>query len=157
METYIHEYLSKFFYLRDDKKHYGKYGVYYKEYDLFIYPKELLQELNIIFGIPENYCKDIVIRWVRYNKYYYFNEYLEWYWLQEKNVFDSFEFPVIQQVFARTIANDLVSVQPMSSPVGSLGYPDYVYKGKKKSKIKIFIERCLSYLKIISTFVTNKK
>jgi hypothetical protein len=36
-------------------------------------------------------------------------------------------FPVIQRVAARTISQDLISVQPMSAPTMELQYLDYVY------------------------------
>jgi len=42
-------------------------------------------------------------------------------------------FPIIQQVAAKTIGLNLVSVQPMSAPSGILSYLDPIY-GRKKSK-----------------------
>lgn len=38
-----------------------------------------------------------------------------------------FYFPIFQQVAARTMGMDLVSVQPMKAPTGILNYLDYVY------------------------------
>lgn len=38
-------------------------------------------------------------------------------------------FPIVQQMSARTIGLDLVAVQPLSVPVGNLMYMDYVYTG----------------------------
>jgi len=43
-----------------------------------------------------------------------------------------FAFPNMQKVAARTIGQDLVSVQPMSAPIGKVMYLDYTYKNKKK-------------------------
>lgn len=49
----------------------------------------------------------------------------------------SFIFPLIQKVAARTIGLDLVSVQPMSAPIGHLSYLRYQYK-KQNIFQKIF-------------------
>jgi hypothetical protein len=37
------------------------------------------------------------------------------------------EFPIIRRVFPNLIANDIISVQPMSLPSGLLFYMDYQY------------------------------
>src|SRR5574337_1253929 len=38
-------------------------------------------------------------------------------------------FPVVRRVFPNLIANQIVSVQPMTAPVGNLFYQNYVYGG----------------------------
>lgn len=43
--------------------------------------------------------------------------------------FDSFVMPVARRVYPSLVANSLVSVQPMSAPVGSLFYLNYTYPG----------------------------
>lgn len=43
--------------------------------------------------------------------------------------FDSFVMPVARRVYPSLVANSIVSVQPMSAPVGSLFYLDYTYPG----------------------------
>lgn len=45
--------------------------------------------------------------------------------------FQNVAFPIIRRVFAGLIANELVSVQPMSLPSGLLFYMDYRYDTKK--------------------------
>jgi len=45
--------------------------------------------------------------------------------------FQNVAFPIIRRVFAGLIANELVSVQPMSLPSGLLFYMDYRYDGVK--------------------------
>lgn len=45
---------------------------------------------------------------------------------KKKNDFDSIAFPIIARVFARTISNDLVSVQPL----GTIPEPENVYSRK---------------------------
>lgn len=41
--------------------------------------------------------------------------------------FTKFIFPVLRRVFPNLIANDIVSVQPMTAPVGAVFFLDYVY------------------------------
>lgn len=43
--------------------------------------------------------------------------------------FGSFVMPVARRVYPSLVANSIVSVQPMSAPVGSLFYLDYTYTG----------------------------
>ena len=44
--------------------------------------------------------------------------------------FQNVAFPIVRRVFAGLIANELVSVQPMSLPSGLLFYMDYRYESK---------------------------
>ncbi len=44
--------------------------------------------------------------------------------------FTNIAFPIVRRVFGGLIANDLVSIQPMSLPSGLLFYLDYTYGGK---------------------------
>ena len=55
--------------------------------------------------------------------------------LFRKNGIDLFHFPHFQRVAARTIGFDLVSVQPMSKPIGSALYLDHQYSGNTSKKI----------------------
>jgi hypothetical protein len=41
--------------------------------------------------------------------------------------FTKFIFPVLRRVFPNLIANEIVSVQPMTAPVGAVFYLDYIY------------------------------
>lgn len=45
--------------------------------------------------------------------------------------FTKFIFPILRRVFPNLIANELVSVQPMTGPVGAVFYMDYVYSTTK--------------------------
>lgn len=45
--------------------------------------------------------------------------------------FTKFIFPVLRRVFPNLIANEIVSVQPMSAPVGAIFYLDYIYGTSK--------------------------
>jgi hypothetical protein len=45
--------------------------------------------------------------------------------------FTKFIFPVLRRVFPNLIANEIVSVQPMSAPVGAVFYLDYIYGTSK--------------------------
>jgi len=61
-------------------------------------------------------------------------------WLQSLNEetrsvnvgsFTKFIFPVLRRVFPNLIANELVSVQPMTAPIGAVFFLDYVYGSTK--------------------------
>lgn len=45
--------------------------------------------------------------------------------------FTKFIFPILRRVFPNLIANEIVSVQPMTAPVGAVFYLDYVYGSSK--------------------------
>lgn len=45
----------------------------------------------------------------------------------DRDIMNTLTFPMVQRVFARTLANDLVAVQPLNGPTGILYYPDLVY------------------------------
>ncbi len=47
--------------------------------------------------------------------------------------FASVAFPIVRRVFAGLIANDLVSVQPMSLPSGLIFFLDFVYSPRRGS------------------------
>lgn len=53
----------------------------------------------------------------------------------------SFAFPVVRRVFPSLIANQIVSVQPMSMPSGLMFYNDYMYGGignkYKNTKLRV--------------------
>jgi len=45
--------------------------------------------------------------------------------------FTKFIFPILRRVFPNLIANEIVSVQPMTAPVGAVFYLDYIYDTAK--------------------------
>jgi hypothetical protein len=45
--------------------------------------------------------------------------------------FTKFIFPVLRRVFPNLIANEIVSVQPMTAPVGAVFFLDYIYGSSK--------------------------
>lgn len=45
--------------------------------------------------------------------------------------FTKFIFPVLRRVFPNLIANEIVSVQPMTAPIGAVFFMDYVYGSTK--------------------------
>jgi len=49
--------------------------------------------------------------------------------------FTKFIFPILRRVYPNLIANQLVSVQPMSAPIGGVFYFEKKYEGRKGSKI----------------------
>jgi len=49
--------------------------------------------------------------------------------------FTKYVFPILRRVFPNLIANQLVSVQPMTSPVGGVFYYEKKYDGRKGTKL----------------------
>lgn len=47
--------------------------------------------------------------------------------VEKDNGFSRFVMPLVRRVYAPLLANKLVSVQPMSPPMGKLFYLDYAY------------------------------
>jgi hypothetical protein len=45
--------------------------------------------------------------------------------------FTKFIFPILRRVFPNLISNEIVSVQPMTAPVGAVFYMDYIYSTTK--------------------------
>ena len=52
----------------------------------------------------------------------------------DRNIINSIAFPLIRNTFSGLLFNDLVSVQPMSMPVGNIFYLDY----KKETILNTF-------------------
>jgi hypothetical protein len=50
---------------------------------------------------------------------------------QNVGSFTKFIFPILRRVFPNLIANEIVSVQPMTAPTGSIFYMDYIYGTNK--------------------------
>ena len=50
---------------------------------------------------------------------------------QNVGSFQKFIFPVLRRVFPNLIANEIVSVQPMTAPVGAVFFLDYIYGTNK--------------------------
>lgn len=55
--------------------------------------------------------------------------------------FGNIMFPIVRRVFAQTLANDLVSVQPLALPTGMLGFLDYNYEPKNLYKRELMLEK----------------
>jgi len=48
--------------------------------------------------------------------------------------FDNMMFPIIRRIFARTLAQDIISVQALGNPTGMIFYPDFVVWMKRRFK-----------------------
>lgn len=48
--------------------------------------------------------------------------------------FSKFVFPVLRRVFPNLIAHELVSVQPLTQPIGAVHFLDYIYGNKDGNK-----------------------
>jgi hypothetical protein len=129
MEKFIHNYLSQTYVL--ELTSVTKYSVFkfdgdalYKINDVskfrsFESPNILLSEFKTIFFLTEEELKPIIFSWAKTLKE---DVNLDRYW----EYIDSL-FPVAQHVATTLLGLDLVSVQPMSAPIGELMYLDYQY------------------------------
>jgi hypothetical protein len=129
MEKFIHNYLSQTYVL--DLHEITRYTVFkfngdalYKindesKFRSFESPNILLSELNTIFFLSDVELKPIILSWAKTLKE---NVKLDKYW----EYIDSL-LPISRNVVAKTVGLDLVSVQPMSAPIGQLIYLDYQY------------------------------
>jgi hypothetical protein len=50
--------------------------------------------------------------------------------------FTKFIFPVLRRVFPNLIANEIVSVQPMTAPIGAVFFLDYIYGSSKGGTVE---------------------
>lgn len=130
MKKFVHKYLDSFFDVKRVDSKNNKISLFefdsivIKENGSFIYGDRLVKELIEVAYLDAITLKKWVAEWAII-KSPYIN--LEYYWSQEEPW-----LPQIQQVAARTIANDLVAVQPMESPKGLLCYLDYKYYDDRK-------------------------
>jgi hypothetical protein len=125
MKKYIVSYLTENYYL--DKSEIGNAGIYAFDDDRrFKVPsnaKKLIEEIVTLFGYSFTRTKWLIHEWAYKQKPDYC---LKFYWKSHEidgNIF----MPIAKQVAASTIGNDLVRVQPMGGPTGTLMYLDYQY------------------------------
>lgn len=137
MRKYIHKHLDDKYYIKASEV--GNDGIYLlvekeEEYHYPVNNNLILDEVVTIFGVELEESKLEIHLWANKKKP---DVDLEFYWNISNEIFrtSSFDnihirFPIVQRVFAKTIAQDLVAVQPMSMPKIDLVYLDYVYGPK---------------------------
>lgn len=125
MKKHVHSYLSSFYYVSTSEV--GNDGIYSlsdrRKFKSPIYGDKFLKELVDIFAYDEEATKSIVYEWATKQKP---DVDLTFFWASKEQLLDGI-FPIVQAVVARTIGNDLVSVEPMSAPRGELFHIDYQY------------------------------
>ncbi len=101
------------------------------------YGNRILKNVSSIFNIDFEKTKEYICEWAIEKVP---NVDLTFYWENNYNggVFDDITFPLVRRVFAQTLGNDLVAVQPMSTPKIDLMYLDFVYKKKQNWYEKIW-------------------
>jgi hypothetical protein len=126
MESYIHKYLTRHYELSTTEESSKKltlivtYGIYYREDSKIkseIENYRLLKELVEVFGITEAKAKAYVNNWA---KSITKKADLKPYWKKVRQL-----LPLAVRVMAKTIALDLVPVQPMSQPTGLFTLIEY--------------------------------
>lgn len=115
MEDYIYNYLTENFNVETSQV--GNDGIYRLDdkntHKTPIDGDKLVAEIIAIFGLEVEEVLLFVHIWSCKIK----NDIdLDFYWKNNWEVFHNVEFPVVQRVHAKTIASELVAVQPMSAP-----------------------------------------
>jgi hypothetical protein len=146
MEKYIFEYLTKNYKIETSSV--GNYGIYQIHTNNF-YPApfngdKLVNEVITVFGISKDEAHGYIRHWSQSicpgcN--------LDFYW----KIADMPLLPISQAIAARTLGIDIVSVQPLSAPSGTLLYLDYVYKEPTYYE-KIYDYFKNIYIKILGLF-----
>jgi len=120
MKKLIHKYLS-------DNYHVDNNYILLtsSEYKMRVTSDMLAQHVGVIFNLTKKQLKWYVKSWLaNVNPRFKLNDY----WATPKAIsWKNIKFPKIRRVYPRTIASDLVSVQPMEGPTGQLFYMDFVY------------------------------
>jgi hypothetical protein len=135
MESYIHKYLTRHYELSTTEESSKKltlivtYGIYYREDSKVkseIENYRLLKELGDVFGITEAKAKAYVNNWA---KSITKKADLKPYWEKVSQL-----LPMAVRVMAKTLALDLVAVQPMDVPTGLLTFMDFNYSGETPNR-----------------------
>jgi hypothetical protein len=147
MRKYIHKHLDEKYYVANSPV--GNYGIYLltDKNDENKYPEygdNIINEIVTIFSIEKEEAKLEIHLWAHKKND---DVDLEFYWKNNATPLNigNLIFPIVQRISARTIANDLVPVQPMSMPTMDLCYIDFVYNEswykKLWKKIKGFFKK----------------
>lgn len=132
MKKYIVKYLTENYFL--DKSQIGNAGIYSfddtREWKTPVNAKELIEEIVTLFGYSFTRTKWFIHEWAKKQKPDYC---LNFYWTSHKIDGDIF-LPIARRVMASTIGHDLVRVEPMGGPTGTIMYldhstPDYLIGG----------------------------
>jgi hypothetical protein len=129
MEILIHNYLSRHYEIKTSDA--GNDGIYYKEdlrrHKAPFYGEKLVKELVLVFDINKNEILIFINTWAKS-----INSAvdLEFYWKTQ----EEFLIPIALRIAAQSIGQDLVSVQPLSAPIGLLTHLDYQFSGNTPNK-----------------------
>jgi hypothetical protein len=134
METFVYDYLTKNYYL--DISDAGNDGIYLildtRRFKAPTPSHKLLNDIMTIFALDIDTSKDIINLWAKSVNP---DIDLEFYWKTTNDIFNSI-LPIIANLSA-SLSDNLVRVEPLSSPSGNLLYMDVVYdSGTPIQKIK---------------------
>lgn len=107
------------------------------KYDEPVYGFDLSEFVSDTFGISKSEAIETIKSWFKIRGVKHLESY---YATFEKN---GLIFPIVQQVAARTMALDLVRVEPLQTPNVKLFYYDI----KPKSKFKILMDKWWKWIK----------
>jgi len=119
MDLIVQKYLSRYYYIKTSDV--GNDGIYEKLDDRKrpspFSSTKLLKEISVIFSLSEEEVKAYVTNWSVLIKT---DVDLEFYWKTMDMI-----MPMSVRIAAQTIGLDLVTVQPMATPVGELMFLDF--------------------------------
>jgi len=128
MKKLIYVYLSENYYIKTSDV--GNQGIYQRYSDLRISipfnGDKLVKDIITVFGLTKVEAKGYIYGWARI---FEANIDLDFYWKMGEE-FHNFVFPVIQNVAASTVSQDLISIQPTSPSTAQLDYIDYFYSNE---------------------------
>lgn len=149
MEEIICNYLTENYYI--DTSDVGNDGIYLildtRRFKSPTPSDKLLNDIMTIFGFDIDTTRDIINLWSKKIKP---DVDLDFYW---KGVFEIFNsvMPIITNLGKR-LSDDLISVEPLSTPSGTLFYMDYVYDDettlqKIKNRVTNFFNKIFGIMK----------
>ena len=117
MKKLIHRYLNENFYVKGNCLY-----SYNKKISYCLSSFTLIDELEKVFSMNKPQLKWFVKSWIhQQNKGFPFRSF----WTPKPTGFDNIAFPLVRRVFAQTVGQELVSVQPLAAPSGFLNYLDF--------------------------------
>ncbi len=122
MKKYILSYLTENYYL--DTSSLGNAGIYEIDSNNRIKvptnAKKLIEEIVTLFGYSFTRTKWLIHDWAKSQRP---DLCLKFYWSSQD--IDNLVFPIARSIAASTIGSDLIRVEPMGGPTGTLMYMDY--------------------------------
>ena len=119
----------------------------FNDYNEIVKAFQLRDYIAETFGVSTKHAICFVSAWLLRNGMTDDDRYLR---ALDPNDFSGLVFPIIERVHSRLLANDIVRVEPLATPVGNLFY----FTPQQGSKWKRFWNKC--WMKIKKIFINKK-